>query len=130
VRLLITQASDAWGKGDVESLAAVWAQDGELVAGDGSYHSGRPAIAKYLTQLLTGSWKGSRFVSSVTSVRFPRPDIALIHLDGGFLLPGERELAPERRASVSIVAVRDGGTWRWALYHSTRLRPPSPPPSN
>jgi uncharacterized protein (TIGR02246 family) len=130
VRLLITQASNAWNRGDVDSLAAVWAQDGELVAGDGSYHNGRPEIAKYLTHLLTGFWKGSRFVASVTSVRFPRPDVALAHLDGGFVLPGETELAPERRAAVSIIAIRDKATWQFALYHSTRLRPPSPSPRN
>jgi uncharacterized protein (TIGR02246 family) len=130
VRLLVTQSSDAWKRGDVDSLAAVWAHDGELVAGDGSYHNGRPAIAKYLAQLLTGFWKGSRFVASVTSLRFPLPDVALMHLDAGFLLPDETELAPERRASVSIVAVRDGATWRLSLYHSTRLRPPSNSPGN
>jgi uncharacterized protein (TIGR02246 family) len=128
VRLLISQAADAWNRGDVDRLAASWAQDGELVAGDGSYHNGRPQIAKYLTQLLTGSWKGSRFVSPVTSFQFRRPDIAFIHMDAGFLLPGETELAPERRASVSIVAVREGGAWQWALYHSTRLRAPNPSP--
>jgi uncharacterized protein (TIGR02246 family) len=128
VRLLITQASDAWNSGDVDRLTAVWTLDGELVAGDGSHHNGRREIAKYLTHLLMGFWKGSRFAASVTGLRFLRPDVALVHLDGGFQLPGETQLAPERRAAISIVAVRDGGTWRFALYHSTRLRPPSPSP--
>jgi uncharacterized protein (TIGR02246 family) len=65
-----------------------------------------------------------------TSVRFTRPDVALIHLDAGFVRSGETELAPENRAAQSIVAVRDGSKWRLALYHSTRIRPSSPPPSN
>src|SRR5262249_16793386 len=76
VRSLVPRASDAWGRGDAESLAAAWAEDGELVTGDGSYHSGRPEIERYLRRLLTGPWKGSRFVATVTSIRFPRPDVA------------------------------------------------------
>jgi uncharacterized protein (TIGR02246 family) len=130
VRSLVTQGSDAWNRGDAAGLAALWAENGELVAGDGVYCNGRPEIAKYFTRLLTGSWKGSRFVASVTSVRFPRPDVALMHLDSGFVLAGETEPAPDRRAVQSLVAVRNGSTWRLALYHSTRTRPPSQPPSS
>jgi uncharacterized protein (TIGR02246 family) len=130
VRALVTQSSDAWNRGDADSLSAVWAENGELVAGDGTYCNGRPEIAAYLTRLLTGSWKGSRFVASVTNVRFPQPDVALLHVNAGFVLPGETEPAPDRRAVQSLVAVRVGSTWRLALYHSTRTRPPSPPSSN
>jgi len=130
VRTLVTQGSDAWNKGDADRLAALWAENGDLVTGDGTYCNGRQEIAKLLSRLLTGAWKGSRFEASVTSVRFLRPDVALLHLEAGFLLPGEGEPTPENRAVQSLVAVRDGSMWRFALYHSTRMRPPKTRPGD
>ena len=129
LRSMIARASDAWGQGDAQVLAATWSEDGELVTGDGSFHSGRPEIEKYLARLFAGRWKGSRFVATVTSVRFPRPEVALMHLDAALLRAGETEPAPENRAVQSAVAVREAGSWRLTLYQSTRIRPPGPPPS-
>jgi uncharacterized protein (TIGR02246 family) len=131
VRSLVATASEAWRRGDAVGAAAMWAEDGELVAGDGSYHVGRSQITAYLTGLLSGAWKGSRFVAEVSSVRFLGPDLALLHLNSAFIKAGESEPAPENRAAQSMLAVREGsGLWRVALYHSTRVHPPSPPTSN
>jgi uncharacterized protein (TIGR02246 family) len=130
LRSLIATASEAWAKGDAQTLAGVWAEDGELIAGDGSYHVGRPRITEFLTRILGGPWKDSRFVADITSVRFVAPDLALLHLSSAFLKAGEWEPAPGNRAAQSMLAVREGNVWQVAVYHSTRIAPPKPPTAN
>ena len=129
VRALVTQMSDAWNRGDGIAAAALFAEDGELVSAAGTYWNGQAEIAKYLTHLLTGPLKGSRYIATVTSVRFLRQGVALMHLGADFVPLGATEPAPERRAVQSIVAVRDAGKWRVALFQATRTPPSSAEPA-
>jgi uncharacterized protein (TIGR02246 family) len=126
LRSLIAAGGEAWNRGDAKGLASIWAEDGELVPGNGSYYVGRPQITDCLAALLSGPWKGSRFVFEVTSVRFLGTDVAVMHLNSAFLKAGELEPALGNRATQSIIATRKGSMWRVALYQSTRVSPPSP----
>ena len=47
-------------------------------------------------------------MATITSVRFLGPDLALLHLNAGFIKAGESEAAPENRAAQSILATREG----------------------
>jgi uncharacterized protein (TIGR02246 family) len=124
LRALMAQMVEAWDRGDSAGLAAAFTEDGELVAGDGTLTSGRREIERYFAGLLTKQPKGTMFVAPVTSVRLLTTDVALVSSGGGFLLPGDTEVSPERRGIQFLVAVRDGGTWRAALFQRTRIPPP------
>jgi uncharacterized protein (TIGR02246 family) len=122
VRMVIEQFANAWNRGDAENAAATFTTTGVLIAGDGSQTRGRHEIQQYLTQLLGTLSKGTKFVAPVTGVRFLTADVALAQSEGGFLLPGETAVAPERHGVHSMVAVRDGATWRVALAQRTRIQ--------
>ena len=124
LRALPIEISDAWNAGDGGRLADSFAGHGVLVSSDGAYCDGRSEIDRYLTRLFATHLKGSRFTIKVISVRFPAPDMALMHLEGDFWVAGATEPAPERRAVQSLVAVREAGRWRVALFQATRTRPP------
>jgi uncharacterized protein (TIGR02246 family) len=125
VRGLYVRMNDGWNRGDGNDAAAVFAEDGEMVSGDGTYWNGRSEIAKYLTRALTGPVRGSRLVATVLDVRFLRPDVALMRLRADFVPLGASEPAPERRAVHSILAARDAGKWHVALFQATRILSPS-----
>src|SRR5262249_35249682 len=78
LRALMAQMVEAWDRGDSAGLAAAFAEDGELVAGDGTLTSGRGEIERYFAGLLTRLPRGTRFASAVTSVRFLARDVGLV----------------------------------------------------
>jgi uncharacterized protein (TIGR02246 family) len=124
LRALMAQMVEAWDRGDSAGLAAAFTDDGELVAGDGTVTSGRGEIERYFAGLLTRLPKGTTFAAPVTSVRLVARDVALVSSGGGFLMPGDTEVTPERRGIQFLVAVRDGGAWRATLFQRTRILPP------
>ena len=126
LRSLPKQISDAWNKGDGRALAATFTEHGVLVSSDGTYCDGRAEIDRYLGRLFAAHLRGSRFAAKVISIRFLGPEVALMHLEGDFWMAGATEPPAERRAVQSLVAVRNAGRWRVALFQATRMRLPEP----
>lgn len=121
IRALATHMTEAWNRGDARDFAAAFAEDGELISGDGTRSVGRQEIERYSARLLM---KPTQFTASVIAVRFIDPDVALWTADGGFLRPGETVIAPGQRGIQSLVATRDAGQWRAVLLQRTRIPPP------
>ena len=121
-----TRISEAWNKGDGQSVADIFTEHGVLVSSDGTYCVGPAEIDKYMSRLFATHLRGSRFAAKLISVRLLGPDVAFLHLEGDFWIAGALEPAAERRAVQSLVAVRDAGRWRVALFQATRMRPPEP----
>jgi uncharacterized protein (TIGR02246 family) len=121
IRALATQMTDAWNRGNASDFAAVFAEDGELISGDGTRSVGRQEIERYTARLLM---KPTQFTASVIGVRFIDRDVALWTADGGFLRPGETVIAPGQRGIQSLVVRRDTGRWRVVLLQRTRIPVP------
>ncbi len=126
VQAVVTHMTGAWNAGDAAAIAAEFTVDGTLIAGDGSQRTGRTVIEQYFTDLLSRLPEGTRFSSTVSSLRFLRPDVALVQSEGGFLMPGDARVMPDRYGVQSFMLVRDGDTWRAALLQRTRILPPKP----
>jgi uncharacterized protein (TIGR02246 family) len=126
VRALYQELMDAWNRGSGEDFAAVFTDDGDLVAFDGTHFKGREEIAPFHQQLFDKWLKGSRLVGKVKDVRFLSPDVALMHAVGGTVMRGKNEPSPERDSIQTLVAVREGGEWRLAAFQNTRVRPMGP----
>jgi uncharacterized protein (TIGR02246 family) len=123
VRALYQQLMDGWNQGSGDAFAAVFTEDGDLVAFDGTHFKGRQEIAPFHQQLFDKWLKGSRLVGQVKDVRFLSPDIALMHAVGGTVLRGKSEPVPERDSIQTLVATRQDGEWRLAAFQNTRLHP-------
>src|SRR5829696_6982462 len=112
VRALYQQLMDGWNQGSGEAFAAVFTEDGDLVAFDGTHFKGRQQIAPFHQQLLDNKWmKGSRLVGEVKDVRFLSPDIAVMHAVGSTVMRGKSEPSPERASIQTLVVVREGDEW-------------------
>lgn len=114
---------DGWNAGSGEAFAAPFADDADFIAFDGTRFRGREDIARSHDPLLKTHMKGTRLVGDVTDLRFPAPDVAVLHARGGTILRGRREPARERDSLQTMVAVRREGRWQLVAFQNTRVRP-------
>lgn len=123
VRALYQQMMGAWNVGSGEAFAAPFAEDGDLIAFDGTHFKGWQEIAPYHQRLFDTHLKGTRLVGQVTSVRFLSPDVALMHAIGSTVMRGKSAPSPERDSIQTLVATKRGGEWLLAAFQNTRIRP-------
>jgi uncharacterized protein (TIGR02246 family) len=122
VRDLYGELMDGWNRGSGEDFAAVFAEDGDLVAFDGTHFAGRAQIAPFHQELFDKWMKGTRLVGRVKDVRFLSPNVALMHAVGSTIMRGKSVPSPERDSIQTLVATRQNGEWRLAAFQNTRLR--------
>lgn len=127
IRALPERIGDAWRAGDAAAVAAVFSDNGDLVAGEGSHVQGRDEIARFMRDVFSRFPPGMRLRTEAKSLRFLRPDVAVLQTVGGFLMPEEAHLPAERLGVQSFVAVKEKGSWRIALFQNTRIQAPPGP---
>jgi uncharacterized protein (TIGR02246 family) len=120
---LYQQLMDGWNRGSGETFAAVFTEEGDLVAFDGTHFKGREEIVPFHQELFDKWMKGTRLVGQLKAVRFLSSDVALMHAVGSTVMPGKTEPSPERDSIQTLVAVRQGGEWSLAAFQNTRIRP-------
>ena len=114
---------DDWGKGDGEAYGSRFTENADYVAFDGTRTVGRAEISASHQQLFDKYLKGTRLTGRVISIKFPNPDVALVHATGGTIMRGKTKPSPERDSIQTLVAVREGNGWRFAAFHNSRVRP-------
>jgi uncharacterized protein (TIGR02246 family) len=123
VRDLFRRLLDDWGRSDGEAYGSRFTEDADYVAFDGSHTRGREEISSSHQQLFDRFLKGTRLTGRILSVKFPSPDVALVHATGGTVMRGKTRPSSERDSIQTLVAVRRDGEWRFAAFHNTRVRP-------
>jgi uncharacterized protein (TIGR02246 family) len=118
---LYQQLIEAWNNGDGQAYGAVFTADASYVDVTGTNTQGRQAISASHQHLFQTFLKGSQLVATITSIRFLRPDVALLHVQGNTLLPGQVELAPDRATLETAIAVKEQGKWLFAALQNTRI---------
>jgi uncharacterized protein (TIGR02246 family) len=121
IRDLFQQLLDAWGRGDGAAYGALFTEDADYVAFDGSNRRGTDAIAGEHQQLFDTWLKGTRLVGQIDSLRFLGPDVALLRTSGGTIFPGQKDQRGRRPSIQTLVAVRRPEGWRFAAFHNTRI---------
>jgi uncharacterized protein (TIGR02246 family) len=124
IRALVEQMTSAYNRGGSAGVAAPFSANGIMIAGDGTRVATPAAIEAYIAKLITGLPNGARFEARVTDVRSLGADAAVLMSEGGFLMPGESKVTATRDGINAIVAVREAGTWRIALFQRTRRTVP------
>jgi uncharacterized protein (TIGR02246 family) len=94
VRGLFQRLLDAWGRGDGSAYGALFTDDADYVAFDGSRAVGRQAIAESHQRLFDTWLKGTQLTGRIEAVRPLCPDVALVHATGGTIFAGESAPRP------------------------------------
>jgi uncharacterized protein (TIGR02246 family) len=109
----------AVSNGDAKAIGALFVENSDLVDQAGTMHHGRAAIEERYQKLFEGPYKGAQANLEITSVRFVRPDIAII--DGTYELAGmksaEGQDLPALKGMYTNVSVKENGQW---MLHCSR----------
>ena len=106
----------AWTMHDPKAMAALWAEDGDLLDPWGHMGKGRTGVEKIFTDDQTGKGplRDSTFELTGESVRFPTPDVAVddweVSISGSYGPDGSKQPAPMRFHCTSILK-KVGGAW-------------------
>ena len=121
VRSLFQQVLDAWARGDATAYGALFTEDADYIAFDGSHARGRSQIIASHQPLFDRWLKGTRLTARIERVQFLSPDVALVHATGSTVFPGESSPRPSRDSIQTLVARYTGEGWRFAAFHNTRV---------
>jgi len=125
IRKLSSDFCAAWTRHDVKAMAAVWADDADIINPAGRVAKGRAEIEKLLTDEHAGPFKGTSYEATV-SVRMLAPGVALG--DWEATVTGMHDAAgqalPPFKHHVATVYVKKGGRWFAAAGRPYAFLPP------
>lgn len=121
IRQVVKQVEDGWNAHDGKAFAAPFASDADYVVVNGMRVTGREAIEKGHTAIFTTIYKDSRNAATVKSIRFLRPDVAVVHVEWNleFRAGGETR---KGHAMNTMVMTKDGGKWSIAAFQNTPIQ--------
>jgi uncharacterized protein (TIGR02246 family) len=122
IRQVVKQIEDAWNAHDGKAFAAPFASDADYVVVNGMKATGREEIEKGHTGIFTTIYKDSRNAATIKSVRFLRPDVAVVHVEWNleFRVGGETK---KGHAMNTMVMTKDNGKWSIAVFQNTPIQP-------
>jgi uncharacterized protein (TIGR02246 family) len=130
VRKLPQTFCDAWAMHDGHELAKIMADDVDFVTVATTYLHGRSDFEKFHVRLLSGRFKESTNTPLQTTVRFLRPDMAVVHwswkIEGDKNFDGRRRQEP-RYGMMTMVAEKRSGTWLVIVAQNTNAMLGIPP---
>ena len=134
VRDIIQEEITAWNSGDAAAYSRHFAADGTCTNIRGQFFTGRQAFIERHDYLFKGPFHGSTLKQDVVSLKFVRPDVAVVEVLTSVtgiqkLSPGTNTDAKGRlRTRLLQVLVKDGGEWKIVAYHNTDVKPDVPAP--
>ena len=126
VRAALADLAAAWSAGDPDRYAALFTEDADYTAFDGTRMAGRREIADGHRVLFAGIMRNSRMTMPEPSIRFVTPDVAVACALGGIIMSWQRgrtEPSTKRLSAVTFVLASQGGAWPVAAFQNTRYRP-------
>jgi len=118
VRLLHQELLKAWNEKNARKMADLMAENGNLVGFDGSQIDGRQQVESVLGKIFAGH-PTAAYVAIVREVRLLSSDVALLRAVAGMVPPGQSDINPAVNAVQSLIAAKEQGRWRIALFHNT-----------
>ena len=130
IRQLVQTLEDGWTKKDGNHFAKPFAEDADYVVVNGMQLKGKEAIAKAHQQIFDSFYKETNIKTEVQSVRFLRPDVAIVHVNGQ--MNGVSYGKPvDTKAKISLVVEKtDAGVWQIAAFQNTQVTIPPAPANN
>jgi uncharacterized protein (TIGR02246 family) len=89
-----------------------------VVGFDGSQMSGRTEIETTMSQIFADH-QTAAYVGKVRDVRFLSPEIAVLRAVSGMVPPGKADINPAVNTIQTLIAIKEDGAWRIALYQNT-----------
>ncbi|OLF11296.1 SgcJ/EcaC family oxidoreductase [Actinophytocola xanthii] len=111
----------AWLANDADAFAGVFAENGSLLMQDDQLTSAEE-IRSYMGAGFQGPYRGAHVTGWPLQVDFLSEDAAMVITQGGIILDGESEIAPEREIRATWVIARQDGEWRLFSHQSSPIK--------
>ena len=118
IEAIVAGLEVAWNAGDGSGFGAPFAAEADFVTIRAEHLRGREAIANGHAAIFGTIYAGSVNRFTIESLRFLRPDVALVHV-GALLNATTGPLAGRHTAKLSAVLTREPGGWEVASFHNT-----------
>ena len=136
IRSILEEEVAAWNKGDAQTYSRHFAADGTFTNIRGMFFTGHQAFLDKHEEIFKGIFHGTALRQDVVSLRFIRPDIAVVETltsVSGFSSsgppPGAHADAQGRlRTRLLQVMVKASDGWKIAVYHNVDVKPGVPTP--
>jgi uncharacterized protein (TIGR02246 family) len=125
IERLTSEFVAAWNAHDPKKMAAVCAEDGNLINPFGQTAQGRAEIEKFFEKEQSTIMKGTTYKLESTSIRGLDPSCAIADWEAvvtGMMDPSGKPL-PEFRHHAFSVCVKKGGQWRVAAVRAWVFQP-------
>ncbi len=131
VRNILQEEVVAWNKGDTQAYSQHFAEDGTFTNILGMFFTGHQAFLNRHEEIFKGMFHGTVLQQDVVSLRFVRPDTAVVETltwITGFSAsgppPGTHTDAKGRlRTRLLQVMVKDADGWKIVVYHNVDVKP-------
>lgn len=122
VRQIVKSVEAGWNAHDGKAFAAPFASDADYVIVNGMHIKGRDAIEKGHVGIFTTIYKDSRNAATIKSLRFLRPDVAVVHVEWNLEFKANGETR-KGHAMNTMIMTKDNGRWSIAAFHNTPVMP-------
>jgi uncharacterized protein (TIGR02246 family) len=121
IRDAVKQMETGWNTKSGAVFAKPFAEDADYVVINGRYIKGHAIIESAHQQIFDTIYKDTTLSLMVKQIRFLRPDVAVIHVEGSRTGPPSAEQL--QRAMITIVMTKDKTGWTIAAFQNTSVAP-------
>jgi len=118
IRDNVQQLENGWNKKSGAVFARPFAEDADYVVINGMYFKGRTAIETAHQQIFDTIFKETTLTLKVRQIRFLRPDVAVVHVNGHRDGP-TKELVQD--ALLTLVMTKEKEVWTIAAFQNTAV---------
>ena len=129
IRDLVKTIEEGWTKKDGNLFAKPFAENADYVIINGMHIKGRTAIANGHQNIFNTIYKETNIKTLVQSVRFIRPDIAIVHFSS-HLTGKSRGENIEGKGQISLTVEKTANGWQIVSFQNTSIESAASKTSN
>jgi uncharacterized protein (TIGR02246 family) len=120
IRALYARMIAAWEQG-ATAYAECFAPDTTYIVGNGLIEQGWQEIIEG-HEIIFSAWaRNSRLEGRIDRLQFLTPEVALLIASGRIVYKDHRSSDDNKRTVYSLIAMREGGAWRFVFYQNTPI---------
>jgi len=124
LRAIPFRLMDAWNRGSGDDFAAVFTENADFIAFEGTHLHGRREIATFHQHAFDTLVRGTHLEAAVRFVRPLSPEVAVVHAVCSVTLRGRAKPSPSRDSMQLFVASKHDGEWAVEALLNARKVPP------
>jgi len=131
IRKILEEEVTTWNRGDADGYSRHFATDGTFTNVQGMFFTGYKAFRDRHEEIFKGQFRGTVLQVEVVSLRFVRPDVAVVDAltwVSGFSKAGpppmvRTDAKGRLRTRLLHVFMKDGDDWKITVYHNVDIKP-------